>query len=107
MGKDREIFVSRGTTPRLPCRIKDVDLSTYDTVWFTVIQNNQELFTKEKDDLIFGENNIFFVDFTQEETLAMSDGYLYLQIRARKGNGAAATYVKRIQVGPVLKEGVI
>lgn len=71
----------RGTTPTLKVRVKGIDLAQLESVYFTIKQGKTEI-TKTREDLTFEEENVLSVYLSQEDTLLLTRGYVYVQIRA-------------------------
>lgn len=98
--------MKRGTTPTLTLTV-DADIVGW-TVYAS-FRTNGKLFTFENDRLqMTAEDDVttILLTLTQEETLAMH-GSAEVQIRAIKDGTAIATDIQRVDVGRILKEGVI
>lgn len=97
----------RGTTPTLTFTFTEA-ISTMSEVWITFKQSNKEVFTKVLDDCtISGAHDLVLV-LTQEDTLALSSGYLEIQIRVRYADGTAgASDIIKSSIERILKDGVI
>lgn len=95
----------RGTTPTL---IIDVgaDLSAFDVVWLTLEDEYGHTVTLEKSDLTIDATKVSAV-LTQQQTLELMSGRVRAQIRALNGTVAAATDIMSVDVGEILKDGVI
>lgn len=100
----------RGTTPT-HIFTTDIDLSDADVVYITYKQNGQNVIEKAKADITFaaeGQTYTMSVGLTQDETLALDDTAVAVQIRARFGDGrAVASNVNTVPVRQILKDGVI
>lgn len=101
----------RGTTPRITFTLDtSVDLSTVEEAWVTFKTATTEV-TKclsEGEVGIDASETQMFVELAQEETLSLYSGVASVQIRFRTQSGKAyATEVKQVNVGKILKEGVI
>ena len=97
----------RGTTPAITLTV-DTDLTGW-TVYVT-LRNNRKLLTLENERLTISyANSKSTVAFalTQEETLAFAVGTCEVQIRAIHDGTAIATTIENLDVGRILKEGVI
>ncbi len=98
--------MKRGTTPTLTLTV-DADIVGW-TVYAS-FETNGKLFTFENDRLqMTSEDDVttILLTLTQEETLAMH-GSAEVQIRAIKDGTAIATDIQRVDVGRILKDGVI
>ena len=98
--------MKRGTTPTLTLTV-DADIVGW-TVYAS-FRTNGKVFTFENDRLqMTSEDDVttILLTLTQEETLAMH-GSAEVQIRAIKDGTAIATDIQRVDVGRILKEGVI
>lgn len=103
----------RGTTPTIPLTV-DVDISDGWTIYATFRSGSHEVeFTNDRMTIELEPETeteqaktLINVTLTQEETLAMH-GSAEVQIRAIKDGDAIATDVQRVDVGRILKEGVI
>lgn len=97
----------RGTTPAITLTV-DTDLTGW-TVYVT-LRNNRKLLTLENERLTIeyanGKSTVAFA-LTQEETLAFAVGTCEVQIRAIHDGTAIATTIENLDVGRILKEGVI
>lgn len=98
--------MKRGTTPTLTLTV-DADIVGW-TVYAS-FRTNGMVFTFENDRLqMTSEDDVttILLTLTQEETLAMR-GSAEVQIRAIKDGTAIATDIQRVDVGRILKDGVI
>lgn len=100
--------MKRGTTPTIPL-VVDTDLTGW-TVYVTFANGSHEI-TVDNTRLEIAydaetESTNIEVPLTQEETLAMR-GSVEVQIRAIKDGIAIATDIQRVDVGRILKDGVI
>lgn len=98
--------MKRGTTPTLTLTV-DADIVGW-TVYAS-FRTNGKVFTFENDRLqMTAEDDVttILLTLTQEETLAMH-GSAEVQIRAIKDGTAIATDIQRVDVGRILKDGVI
>ena len=98
--------MKRGTTPTLTLTV-DADIS--DWTVYASFKTNGEVFTFENDRLqMTAEDDVttILLTLTQEETLAMQ-GSAEVQVRAIKNGTAIATDIQRVDVGRILKDGVI
>lgn len=97
----------RGTTPTITLEV-DTDLSEW-TVYVTMkgaggaveLTNPRLEFADE------GEAHLIMLALTQQETLRLRPGACEVQIRAVKDDVAVATNIAKLDVGRILKEGVI
>lgn len=98
--------MKRGTTPTLTLTV-DADIVGW-TVYAS-FRTNGKVYTFENDRLqMTSEDDVttILLTLTQEETLAMH-GSAEVQIRAIKDGTAIATDIHRVDVGRILKDGVI
>lgn len=98
--------MKRGTTPTLPLTV-DADIVGW-TIYAS-FRTNGKVYTFENDRLqMTAEDDVttILLTLTQEETLAMH-GSAEVQIRAIKDGTAIATDIQRVDVGRILKDGVI
>ena len=98
--------MKRGTTPTLTLTV-DADIS--DWTVYASFKTNGEVFTFENDRLqMSAEEDVttILLTLTQEETLARQ-GSAEVQVRAIKNGTAIATDIQRVDVGRILKDGVI
>lgn len=98
--------MKRGTTPTLTLTV-DADIVGW-TVYAS-FRTNGKVYTFENDRLqMTSEDDVttILLTLTQEETLAMH-GSAEVQIRAIKDGTAIATDIQRVDVGRILKDGVI
>lgn len=104
----------RGTTPTLYLELETkLDLTTVSEMWVTFRSSTVEI-TKslsEAEIVIDAETNTVSVLLTQEDTLSLFNGAVEVQVRFRVGEGnnalAYATDIAKVDVGKILKEGVI
>lgn len=97
----------RGTTPTVVCTVP-FDPSVLDKLWITFSGNGREIFTLEKDDCTFVDNDIK-ATLTQAQTLMLKGGsYVEIQIRALTDDGVAiASNILKEPVWRILKDGEI
>lgn len=104
----------QGTTPSLTFKFSKakIDFSAISLVevWITLQSDDKSYdrtFTIDSV-IIDAETNCILVPLTQEDTLAMPEGELKVQVRMRDAyDKAYGTYKKRIKVYGLLKDGVI
>ena len=99
----------RGTTPTLLLELDtELDLSNVSEMWVTLKSPTVEV-TKTFNEVIFdSEHNTITVILSQEETLQFYKGKTEVQVRIRVASGLAyATDIATVEVGKILKEGVI
>lgn len=97
----------RGTTPVITLTV-DADIA--DWTMYVSFRNNENIVTFEDDRLTKtaqSEQTTIEITLTQEETLAFSVGTADVQIRAIKDDVAIATNIKKIDIAPIIKDGVI
>lgn len=98
----------RGTTPTLEIKITGIEVSELESIYITLSQYKKEV-TKSTEEIAIDEiSNTLYVPLTQEDTLTLSRGYVYVQMRAvTKEYLAVASGVKMVSVDEILKGGVI
>lgn len=102
------IAVFRGTTPTLEIKLTGIEVAELESVYITLKQYQKEV-TKSTEDITIDEmRNTLYVSLSQEDTLTLSRGYVYVQMRAVTKDGlAVASDVKMTTMEEILKEGVI
>lgn len=99
----------RGTTPTLFLEL-DTELSLTDIseMWVTFKTSTVEVTKSLSDVTIDDENKTIVVSLTQEETLKLYNGNCEVQVRFRDESDLAyATTIANVNIGRILKEGVI
>lgn len=98
----------RGTTPTLEIKITGIEVTQLESIYVTLSQYKKQV-TKETQDITIDElNNILYVPLSQEDTLSMARGYVYIQMRAVTKDGlAVASDMQMTTMEEILKEGVI
>ena len=99
----------RGTTPTLFLEL-DTELSLTDIseMWVTFKTSTVEVTKSLSDVTIDDENKTIVVSLTQEETLKLYNGNCEVQVRFRDESDLAyATTIADVNIGRILKEGVI
>ena len=97
----------RGTTPTITLEL-DADLS--DWVVYVTMKGIGGTVEISGDRLEYGESDGGYTvtyGLTQRETLKLKPGKCEVQIRAVKDGTAVATDIAKLDVGRILKEGVI
>lgn len=97
----------RGTTPTLTLTV-DADIVGW-TVYAS-FRTKSKLFTFENDRLqMTADDDVttILLTLTQEETLSLDVGAVEVQVRAIKDGTAIATDIQRVNIGGILKDGVI
>lgn len=99
--------IPRGTTPTHYFEV-EIDLTNTAVLYLTYKQGSKIIVEKEKSDLTVTPEEVS-VTLTQEETLAFSDKQdVRIQFRGRYPDGnAVESEILEVEVGEVLKEGVI
>ena len=98
----------RGTTPTIRIGIKNIDLTQLEAFYLTFKQNNVVVEKNIDEVIIDEENSCVICKLTQEDTLKLNYGPAEMQIRLKDTAGLAfATTIKTIDVGKILKGGVI
>lgn len=98
----------RGTTPTLEIKITGIEVTELENIYITLKQYQKEV-TRSTEDITIDEmSNTLYVPLSQEDTLTLSRGYVYVQMRAVTKDGlAVASDVKMTTMEEILKEGVI
>lgn len=99
----------RGTTPTLYLELDtELDLTNIAEMWVTFKSPTVEL-TKTFSEVAFDtETNVITVTLSQEETLKLFNGIVDVQVRLRTQSDLAyATDIVGVEIGRILKEGVI
>ena len=97
----------RGTTPAIVLTV-DMDITAY-TVYVTLKNGGKQL-TVTNDALTMeyaNQKTTISFSLTQQQTLDFKVGTCEVQVRAIKDGTAIATDIQTIDVGRILKEGVI
>ncbi len=103
----------RGTTPTITLTV-DKDVSTW-TLYATfrsgmhnvTLENDRMTVELEPETETEEAKTLITVTLTQEETLSLGVGNAEVQVRAIKDGTAIATDIQRVDVGRILKDGVI
>lgn len=97
----------RGTTPTLLLELEtELSLDNLAELWATFRTSTVEV-TKTLEDVAI-EGKTIAVPLTQEETLKLYNGVCQVQVRFRTDDDLAyATTIADINIGRILKEGVI
>lgn len=98
----------RGTTPTLEIKVTGIEVSELESIYITLSQYKKQV-TKETEDITVDElNNSLYVPLLQEDTLSLTRGYVYIQMRAVTKDGlAVASEIKMVPVEEILRGGVI
>ena len=104
----------RGTTPTITLTV-DKDISDGWTIYATFrsgshnVELENERMTIELEPATETEEakTLITVTLTQEETLSLGVGNAEVQVRAIKDGTAIATDIKTVDVGRIIKDGVI
>lgn len=97
----------RGTTPAIVLTV-DMDITAY-TVYVT-LKSHSKVLTITNDDLTMDyadQKTTIAFSLTQQQTLDFSVGTCEVQVRAIHDGTAIATDIQTLDVGRILKEGVI
>lgn len=101
--------MKQGTTPTIPL-VVDTDLTGW-TVYVTFANGSHKISVDNtRLEIAYDtetESTNIEVPLTQEETLSLPVGYADVQVRAIKDGIAIATDIQPIDVGRILKDGVI
>lgn len=95
----------RGTTPTITITT-DVDLTTYDTVILTIRDKNHTQIDIAKDKMTITDTSVC-VTLSQEQTLALKEGSIEMQIRAAISGKAIASNIMNGEMNKILRDGVI
>lgn len=106
--------IIRGTTPTLTFHVKNeqLDLNEIAEIWIT-FHTKAGVTVKEKtytieDVTINDTEKTIELDLSQEDTLYLSDTNMVVQLRVRFNDDLAyASSIMEIEIGHILKEGVI
>lgn len=100
--------MTRGTTPTLEIKLTGIEVAELESVYVTLRQYKTEV-TKSTEDITIDEiSNTLYVPLSQEDTLTLTRGYVYVQMRAVTKDGlAVASGIKMVPVEEILKGGVI
>lgn len=106
--------MKRGTTPTIPLEV-DKDVSDGWTLYATfrsgmhnvTLENDRMDIELEPATETEQAKTLITVTLTQEETLALGVGNAEVQIRGIKDGTAFATDIQHVEVGRILKDGVI
>lgn len=106
--------IIRGTTPTLTFHVKNeqLDLNEIAQIWVT-FRTKLGIEIKEKtydiDELVIDDTErTITLNLTQEDTLEFTDMIMLIQLRVRFNNDMAyASSMFEVQIGQILKEGVI
>lgn len=98
----------RGTTPTLEIKVTGIEVAELERIYITLSQYQKQV-TKTTEDITIDEiTNTLYVPLSQEDTLTLSRGYVYVQMRAVTKDGlAVASGIKMVPVEEILKGGVI
>ena len=107
-------MIIRGTTPTLTFHVKNttLDLDEIAEIWVTFrtkagVKVKDKTYTKD-DVLIDSAEHTITLNLTQEDTLDFTDTNMVLQLRVRfNDDNAYASSIIPIEIGHILKEGVI
>jgi hypothetical protein len=100
--------MQRGTTPVLEVKVSGIDVGELQSIYITLKQYQKEI-TKTIEDITVDEiSNTLYLPLTQEDTLTLARGYVYVQMKAVTKDGlAVASGIAMKAVEEILKEGVI
>ena len=99
--------IIRGTTPTIKYTFSVVDPADFSEAILTIKDSRkQEKLRKTLDTATVGTDYVEWT-LTQEETLSLGVGNAEVQVRAIKDGTAIATDIKNIDVGRIIKDGVI
>lgn len=98
----------RGTTPTLEIKVTGIEVTELESIYITLSQYKKQV-TKFTEDITVDEiSNTLYVPLLQEDTLSLSRGYVYVQMRAVTKDGlAVASGIKMVPVEEILKGDVI
>ena len=106
--------IIRGTTPTLTFHVKNeqLDLNEIAEIWITFhtkagVTVREKTYTLE-DVTIDDTEKTIELDLSQEDTLNLTDTNMLIQLRVRFNDDLAyASSIMDVQIGHILKEGVI
>lgn len=103
--------IYRGTTPLLTITLpSDITAAGLTAAYLTISQGDLVIEKTITDMSIEGTNKIAY-QLSQAETLQLNAGKngeeAFYQLRLKDANGVYATKWYRLQVGPIIKEGLI
>lgn len=98
----------RGTTPTLEIKLTGIEVAELESIYVTLSQYQKQV-TKQTEDITVNEtSNTLYVPLSQEDTLTLERGYVYVQMRAVTKDGlAVASEIVMKTMEEILKEGVI
>lgn len=98
----------RGTTPTLEIKVTGIEVMELKSIYITLSQYKKQV-TKGTEEITIDElNNNLYVPLSQEDTLSLTRGYVYIQMRAVTKDGlAVASGIKMVPVEEILKGDVI
>ena len=105
----RVVIMYRGTTPTLYLELEtELDLSNIAEMWVT-FKSATTGFTKTLNEVVFdNETKVITVTLSQQETLQLYKGKCDVQVRLKTSADLAyATDIADVEIGRILKEGVI
>lgn len=97
----------RGTTPTLYIKVNGVEVEKLTSIFLTIKQGTKEMTVREDDIYVNADESRLEVPLTQKETLAFSDGYVNIQLRAMVDEMAIASDIKTVPMEHILLEGEI
>lgn len=105
--------ITRGTTPTLEFKINStLDLNDIAEIWITFktkagVKQIESTYTKDDVDIDVEHSKVILV-LTQEDTLALGESSVLIQIRLRMNDDMAyASGIIETTIGKILKDGVI
>lgn len=100
-------MIPRGTTPTIRFAFNVIDVATI-VVCYLTIQQGDLTIEKDLSEATIGGGGYLEWSLTQEETLALGDDNIDIQIRYRLGDGRALqSKIYTVHPSMILKEGVI
>lgn len=104
------LSIRRGTTPTITINItEDIDLAAIDAAYVSIQQDGEDVLDKGTSSLVIDpSSHTIAVDFTQAETLSLTEGTGIIQLRIRLENQEAyVSAAQMILVLDVIRDGVI
>lgn len=95
----------RGTTPTITITT-DIDLTQASNLFVTFKQGDRVVCEKTLDEVTVTENAVI-CELEQNDTLALKDGLVMIQIRATLGDSKVASNIMTASVDAILKGGAI
>lgn len=100
-------MIPRGTTPTIRFAFNTINVADIAVCYLTILQGKLKI-EKDLSEATVGGGGYLEWSLTQEETLALGDENIDIQIRYRLGDGRALeSKIYTVHPAQILKEGVI